>query len=101
MRPPKHHKISTAADHVGPIYRSDEPVELIAKEGETLEGQVFRVAADQVIETQTRGVLQPALRVMLDAMTQDYAKILTRIDQLATESKDDSFPAIPDKRDEN
>jgi hypothetical protein len=83
------------------MYRRDTPVELSVEDGESREEAILRITADQVIETPKRGVLQPALRVMLEAMTQDYAKILTRIDQIASESKADSLPAISDKRDES
>jgi hypothetical protein len=101
MHPRKPHNPSLSADVAASMYRRDTPVELSVEDGESREEAILRITADQVIETPKRGVLQPALRVMLEAMTQDYAKILTRIDQIASESKADSLPAISDKRDES
>lgn len=100
MHPRKPHKLNVTADVAASMYRRDAPCELSVGDDESREEAVLRITADHVIETPNRGVLQPALRVMLDAMTQDYAKILTRIDQIASESEPDSLPSISANTDE-
>ncbi len=97
---PKIHKINAVADGATPIRRRDASDALIMGREETPQEAVLRAAADRLIETQKRGVLQPALRVMLDAMTQDYAKILTRIDRIAAEAEDDKSAKTSDKSEE-
>lgn len=51
-------------------------------ENETLEKAVLIVADECVNPAEYRGILTPELRTRLDAMTRDYARILTRIDRM-------------------
>ena len=96
MRSPKSHKINAMTELAATIYQSDDPSAEIAGVGEPREETILTVAPDDIIETQNRGILQPALRVMLDAMAQDYAKILTRIDRIASETDGDHLPPSSD-----
>lgn len=51
---------------------------------------VLIVAEESVSPAEYRGILAPELRARLDAMTRDYAQILTRIDRLEALSAEDT-----------
>lgn len=47
---------------------------------------VSGIVVEPVDSGSKRGILSPELRARLDAMTPDYVKILTRIDQMAIDA---------------
>ena len=53
------------------------------------EEAVLIVAEESVSPAEYRGILTPELRLRLDAMTRDYARILTRIDRLEAQSREE------------
>jgi len=82
MRPENAHDAKGLDEH------SRSPVE--DREGDTSvdindtpsEEAVLIVADECVNPAEYRGILSPELRTRLDAMTRDYARILTRIDRM-------------------
>ena len=52
-------------------------------------GEAMLIIADECVHpAEYRGILAPELRVRLDAMARDYARILTRIDRMADSAED-------------
>ena len=87
-------KIDAAADFATSIYRSGDAAEIALRNGISQEAAVLDIAADTVLQSQNRGVLEPSLRMKLEAMTQEYAQILARIDRISADANQQSLPAI-------
>lgn len=87
-------KIDAAADFATSIYRSGDAAEIALRNGISQEAAVLDIAADTVLQSQNRGVLEPSLRMKLEAMTQEYAQILARIDRISADANQRSLPAI-------
>lgn len=79
-------KAAAVADFAASVYRSDDAAILAAERGASRQEMALEVAAEAVDTPRGAGILAPALRARLDAMTQDYAKILTRLDQMAADA---------------
>lgn len=94
MSSSKSDKIDAVADFATSVYRNGEAAEIALRNGITQEAAVLEIAADSVLQSEKRGVLEPALRVKLESMTQDYAKILARIDRISADSNEKSLPVI-------
>ncbi len=92
MRSPKPQKINAVADFSASVYRSGDVAEIALRNGVQPEETVLNLAVDSVLEAQNDGVLAPELRSKIEAMTQDYAKILARIDRLAARKNEKNLP---------
>jgi len=99
MRPENAHDAKGLDEH------SRSPVE--DREGDTSvdindtpsEEAVLIVADECVNPAEYCGILSPELRTRLDAMTRDYARILTRIDRMVDRSAPDDANVSKARRD--
>ena len=89
-------KIAAVADFAASFYRSGDDTAVGPDDEENREKSALKLAADTVFPAELLGVVSPELRARLDAMTEDYAKILARIDQMALETE--ATPKKPRKR---
>jgi len=87
MNSPNPLKIAAVADFAASLYRSGDDSAFGPDDEENREKAALKLAADTVFPSQLHGVISPELRARLDAMTEDYAKILARIDQMAVEAE--------------
>ena len=68
-------------------------------ENDSTENAMLIVADECINPAEYRGILTPELRVRLDSMTRDYARILTRIDRMIDRSAADDNSTTPSGRD--
>lgn len=86
MNSPNPLKIAAVADFAASLYRSGDDAAFGPDDEENREKAALKLAADTLYPAQLNGIISPELRARLDAMTEDYAKILARIDQMAAEA---------------
>jgi len=90
------------ANRLGELSRSSYEGQDEDKSAESVkvssEEAVLIVADENVSLAAYRGILAPELRARLDAMTRDYARILTRIDRMADRDTGDAENAAENRR---
>ena len=95
MRPENVHKAKRLSELSRSSYEDEGGGESVDNNATSSEEAVLVIADENVSLAEYRGILAPELRVRLDAMTRDYARILTRIDRLAERNTADGETIEP------
>ncbi len=89
MRPENAHK-AKRLDGLSQAHYENQGEEKSADTGSEPSEEAVLIVADECVNPAAyRGILAPELRARLDAMTRDYARILTRIDRMEALDADD------------
>jgi len=89
MRSENAHK-AKRLDGLARSSHEDRGEDVPATKNTTPSEEAMLIVADECINPAAyRGILSPELRSRLDAMTRDYARILTRIDRMAERRDED------------
>lgn len=99
MRRENAHDAKAVTDLASPEVEGREASARAVDNDDIAEEAVLIVAQESVSPAEYRGILTPELRARLDAMTRDYARILTRIDRLEARSTVDNSEREKRRRD--